>query len=252
VSVRMWALELEYDGTGYVGWQRQANGVSLQEVLEGAAEALEGAPVASTIAGRTDAGVHARGQVAGVALAREMTPAALVQALNHHLRPHRLVVRRAALAPAGWNPRFSAVERRYRYAILNRAARPALEAGRVWHVRAGLDVAAMADAASLLLGRHDFSSFRAAACQAASPVRTLDALAVRREGEMVWVEARARSFLHHLVRNMVGTLALVGLGRWAPARVGEVLAGCDRRLAGPTAPACGLCLEGVGYGEAVF
>ena len=168
------------------------------------------------------------------------------------MKPHRIAVLRAALAPEGWNPRFSATGRAYRYEILNRRARPALEEGRVWHVLAPLDAAAMHQAAQSLLGRHDFTSFRAAACQAKSPLRTLDRLDVRREGERIVIEAAARSFLHHQVRNMAGTLKLVGDGSWPPSRVAEALAARNRAAAGPTAPPEGLTLVGVTYPQDPF
>jgi tRNA pseudouridine38-40 synthase len=250
--VTRWAVLLEYDGAGFVGWQRQANGLSIQQVLEEAAAHLAGGLVSSIVAGRTDAGVHALGQVAHFDLLREIGAARLVQALNFHMKPHRVCVLRAASVPAEWSARFSAVGRSYRYVILNRAARPALAEGRVWHIPQALDVAAMADGARLLLGRHDFSSFRAASCQAESPVRTLDRLDVFRDGDCVVVEAGARSFLHHQVRNMVGTLKLVGEGRWPMERVGAALAAADRRAAGPTAPACGLFLVSVSYPVDLF
>ncbi len=247
------ALLIEYDGTGFVGWQRQAAGISVQAVLEAAASHLAGGePVASVVAGRTDAGVHAAGQVAMITLERAIAPERLREALNFHMKPHRAVVVRAAAAPAAWNPRFSAIGRVYRYTILNRRARPALEAGRAWHVPQPLDATAMAVAARGLLGRHDFTSFRAAACQAKSPLRTLDRLDVARDGERIVVTCAARSFLHHQVRNMVGTLKLVGDGAWPAARVAAALAARDRSAAGPTAPAEGLCLEAVRYPEDPF
>ena len=243
-----YALLLEYDGTGFVGWQRQDNGPSVQGILEDAAARLaNGAPVQTTVAGRTDAGVHAEAQVAALDLPRDLSPATLREALNFHTKPHPIVVLRAAFAPPGWHPRFSAIGRCYRYRILNRRPRPALLAGRVWHVQAPLDAVAMHEAAQSLLGRHDFSSFRAAACQANSPLRTLDRLDVTRSGELLEIVAEARSFLHHQVRNIVGTLRLVGDGRWPVPRVAEVLAARDRRVAGPTAPAEGLCLTEVRY-----
>lgn len=248
-----YALLLEYHGAGFVGWQRQAQGVSVQQVLEDAAARLvRGAPVASITAGRTDSGVHASGQVASIDLAREISGDKLRDALNFHMKPHAVAVLRAGLAPAGWNPRFSAIGREYRYRILNRRARAALEAGRMWHVPQALDAAAMARAAQALLGRHDFTSFRATACQAKSPVRTIDRLEVRREGEMVMIEVAARSFLHHMVRNIVGTLKLVGEGVWPVARVAEALAACDRAAAGPTAPPDGLMLVAVRYPDDPF
>jgi tRNA pseudouridine38-40 synthase len=250
--VTRWALLLEYDGAGFVGWQRQANGLSIQRVFEEAAAHLAGQPVSSIVAGRTDAGVHALGQVAHIDLTREIAPERLVEALNFHMRPHRVSVLRAAAVPADWSARFSAVARAYRYVILNRRARPALAEGRVWHVPQALDVGAMAEGARLLLGRHDFSSFRAASCQAESPVRTLDRLDVFRDGDCVLVAAGARSFLHHQVRNMVGTLKLLGEGRWPPAQMASVLAAAHRGAAGPTAPASGLFLVGVAYPDDVF
>ena len=243
-----YALLLEYDGSDYVGWQRQDNGPSIQSTLEDAAARLAGgAPVACIAAGRTDAGVHAEAQVAALVLPRDLSPAALREALNFHLKPHPIVVLRAAIAPPDWHPRFSAIGRCYRYRILNRRPRPALLAGRVWHVQAPLDAAAMREAARSLLGRHDFSAFRASSCQAKSPVRTLDRLDVTRDGELINIIAEARSFLHHQVRNIAGTLKLVGDGRWDIARVATVLAARDRRAAGPTAPADGLCLTAVRY-----
>jgi tRNA pseudouridine38-40 synthase len=249
----LWALMLEYDGAGFVGWQRQDNGLSVQEVLETAASRLTGgAPVSTIVAGRTDAGVHARAQVAQLALPSPLTADRLRDALNYHMKPHPVAVLRAAPAPEGWNARFSAIGRAYRYCILNRRARPALLIGRVWHVPAPLDAAAMHAAAQALLGRHDFTSFRAAACQAKSPLRTLDRLDVTRDGEVIEIIAEARSFLHHQVRNMVGTLKLVGDGHWPVDRVAAALAARDRAAAGPTAPPDGLCLIGVRYAADPF
>jgi len=250
--VTRWALRLEYDGTGYVGWQLQENGLSLQALLEAAAAHLRGGlPVASVVAGRTDAGVHASGQVASIELPDRFEAKTVQEALNFHLKPHPLVVLEAAPVADGWNPRFDAVARTYIYVILNRRARPGLDR-RVWHVPQHLDAAAMQQAASSLLGRHDFSSFRAAACQANSPWRTLDVLDVTRDGDRVAIRAEARSFLHHQVRNMVGTLRLVGEGRWSPARVAAALAACHRSAAGPTAPPDGLTLSGVRYAADPF
>ena len=241
------ALLVEYDGTGFAGWQRQDGILTVQQVLEDAAAKLCGAPVASVVAGRTDAGVHAAGQVAMVALPLRFSADRIREALNFHMKPHPVVVLDAALAPEGWNPRFSAIRRCYEYRILNRRARPALDVDRAWHLPHRLDSGAMAEGARHLLGRHDFTSFRAAACQAKSPLRTLDRLDVRREGETIVVWTEARSFLHHQVRNMVGTLAQVGAGRWPPARVAQVLTAQNRAAAGPTAPACGLVLHSVHY-----
>jgi tRNA pseudouridine38-40 synthase len=248
-----WALLIEYDGGPFVGWQRQGTGLSVQEVLEIAAARLSrGRPVSSVVAGRTDAGVHAAGQVAELALAAEISAEKLRDALNYHMKPHPVAVIAAAPAPDGWSARFSAVRRSYRYVILNRRSRPALAAGRVWHVPTPLDAKTMDEAAKSLLGRHDFTSFRAAACQANSPLRTLDRLDVRRDGDAIEIAAEARSFLHRQVRNMVGTLKLVGDGSWPPERVAAALAERDRAAAGPTAPAGGLCLISVTYPQDPF
>ncbi len=231
-----------------MGWQRQDSGLSVQEVVEAAAARINhGAPIAATVAGRTDSGVHAAGQVVSLPLREGFSARQVRDALNYHMKPHPVVVVRAAPAPEGWNPRFSAVHRSYRYLILNRRARPGLLLGRAWHVAGPLNAEAMHAAAQTLLGRHDFTSFRAAACQAKSPIRTLDRLDVSREGDVITIVAEARSFLHHQVRNLVGTLRLVGDGRWSSERLTAVLAARDRGAAGPTAPAEGLCLMKVRY-----
>lgn len=243
-----WALLIEYDGTPFVGWQRQRVGVSVQAVLEQAAARLNhGEPVRSIAAGRTDAGVHAAGQVALLALPDRYEADAVRDALNYHMQPHPVVVLAVARAPEGWNPRFSAIGRAYRYRILNRAVRPTLALDRVWHVRRPLDADAMREAGHVLLGRHDFTSFRAAACQAESPVRTLDRLSVVRNGEAIEITVEARSFLHHQVRNIAGTLKLVGEGLWTREMVASALAARQRSAAGPTAPAAGLTMTQVTY-----
>jgi tRNA pseudouridine38-40 synthase len=243
-----WALLLEYDGTGYVGWQRQAVGRSIQELLEQAATHLNrGQPVVSIVAGRTDAGVHAEGQVAHIDLPDGYRAEKVRDALNFHLKPHPIVVLAAAAVSSGWNARFQANRRAYRYRILNRRSRPGLLAGRVWHVAAPLDAGAMQQATQALLGYHDFTSFRAASCQAKSPIRTLDRLDVTRTGDLIEVTVEARSFLHHQVRNIVGTLRLVGDGHWPVARVATALEARSRSSAGPTAPAEGLTMVKVGY-----
>ena len=240
-------LTLEYDGAPFVGWQRQDNGPSVQAALEAALAKFTGETPATVGAGRTDAGVHASGQVAHVDLARAWDPARIRDALNFHLRPDPVVVRDAAEAPPGFDARLSATGRRYLYRMLSRRAPPALERGHVWHVREGLDVDAMHAAAQVLVGHHDFTSFRASECQAKSPLKTLDRLDVARDGEEIHVDAQARSFLHHQVRNIVGTLVLVGEGKWTTADVERALAARDRRAAGPTALPEGLCLVGVTY-----
>jgi tRNA pseudouridine38-40 synthase len=243
-----YALLLEYDGAPFVGWQRQGDLPSIQLVLEAAAARLNGGVAPAVVAaGRTDAGVHAEGQVAHVTLAADLPPERVREALNFHTRPHPLAVLGAAVVAADWSARFSATGRAYRYRILNRGARPALDLGRVWHVQRRLDAAAMHEAAQGLLGRHDFSAYRAAACQAKSALRTLDRLDVARLGDEVVITAEARSFLHHQVRNMVGTLVEVGLGRRPASWPRTVLDGRDRGRAGQTAPPEGLVLTGVRY-----
>jgi tRNA pseudouridine38-40 synthase len=247
--VPRYKLTIEYDGAGFVGWQRQANGPSVQEALETAFERFCGERLTVFGAGRTDAGVHALAQVAHVDLAREGDPETIRSAINHHLRPHRITLLAAEPAPPGFDARLSARNRHYLYRILNRRAPPALERGRVWHVAPPLDAEAMQEGAQHLVGHHDFSTFRDSLCQAKSPVKTLDALEVSRAGEEIRIAARARSFLHHQVRNMAGTLKLVGLRQWRPEDVATALAARDRRAGGPTAPAEGLTLIAVEYGR---
>jgi tRNA pseudouridine38-40 synthase len=243
-------LTLEYDGRGLVGWQRQANGLSMQEVLETAAERFCGEPVTVHGAGRTDAGVHALGQTAHLDLPREAAPETIRNALNFHVKPAAVAVLDVTPVAADFDARRWAVGRRYLYRILNRRAPPTLERGRVWHVGRPLDAEAMQSAARLLLGRHDFTTFRDSLCQAKSPVKTLDRLDVMREGDEIRIAAAARSFLHHQVRNMVGTLKLVGAGKWRVEDVAAALAARDRRAGGPTAPPDGLYLVAVLYPEA--
>lgn len=245
-------LTVEYDGTGYVGWQRQDNGPSIQAALEAALRAFCGEAAAVHGAGRTDAGVHASGQACHLDLARCVAPGVLRDAVNAHLRPAPIAVLDAAEAPEGFHARFSAVGRIYRYRIVNRRAPLALDRGRAWRIAAPLDRAAMAAAAARLVGRHDFTSFRAAGCQAASPVKTLDRLEVAGEGEEIVVTAAARSFLHNQVRIMAGTLARIGLGKARADAAPAILAARDRAAAGPTAPACGLVLAAVRYGGGRF
>ncbi len=240
-------LTLEYDGRGFVGWQRQDNGPSVQAALETAVKRFCGEAVSVEAAGRTDSGVHALGQVAHVDLDKAADGDTLRDALNFHLKPAAVAVLSAEAVAPDFHARFSATERRYRYRIVNRRARLTLDEGRAWFVPVALDAGAMGDAAQALVGRHDFTSFRATECQAKSPVKTLDALEVSREGEEIRIEARARSFLHHQVRNMVGTLKLVGEGKWTRDDVARALAARDRKAAGPTAPADGLYLVAVRY-----
>jgi len=245
--VPRYKLTVEYCGAGFVGWQRQASALSVQQALETAIHDFCGAAVTVFGAGRTDAGVHALAQIAHVDLARDHVPDVIRSAVNHHLRPHAISVLAVEPVSRQFDARRSATGRHYLYRILNRRAPPALDRGRVWHVAPPLDLAAMQEGARHLVGYHDFSTFRDSLCQAKSPVKTLDALDLRREGEEIHIAARARSFLHHQVRNMAGTLKLVGLGRWQPEDVARALAARDRRAGGPTAPAEGLTLAAVHY-----
>ncbi len=240
-------LILEYDGGPFCGWQRQADRASVQQALEDAVTAFCGENVTLQGAGRTDAGVHALGQVAHLDLAREVRIDALRNALNYHLRPAPIVVLEAAAVADDFHARFSARARHYRYRIVNRPAPLALERERAWFVPGRLDSEVMHEAASRLRGQHDFSSFRGAQCQARSPVKTLDSITVTRRGAEIEIGVEARSFLHHQVRNMVGTLKLIGQGKWPIDRIEEVLAARNRAAAGPTAPACGLYLVRVDY-----
>jgi tRNA pseudouridine38-40 synthase len=245
--VTRYRLTVEYDGTGFVGWQRQSNGPTVQQVLEEAVTAFCGEVTVVQGAGRTDAGVHATGQVAHVDIARSDDAETVAAALNYYLRPVPVAVLAASVVDTGFHARFSAVGRRYHYSILNRRARPALDRDRVWWIPAPLDAAAMHAAAQLLVGKHDFTSFRAANCQARSPIRTLSRLDVSRDGDVISIDAAAPSFLYHQVRNLAGTLKLVGEGKWQAADVETALAARDRAAGGPTAPPGGLCLTGVEY-----
>jgi len=242
-----WKIVVEYNGQPFVGWQRQATGLSVQEVLEVAAAKMCGSTVVVHGAGRTDAGVHALAQVAHLDIEKRRSAKDVRDGINFHLRPHPVAVLSAEAVEDSFHARLSARERRYEYHIINRRGALALEIGRAWHVAPTLDAGAMHEAAQLLVGKHDFSSFRASECQAKSPIKTLDELTVRRQGEVIVITARARSFLHHQVRNMVGTLELVGQGRWSAARVKSALEAANRAKGGPTAPPDGLYLVGVGY-----
>lgn len=240
-------LTVEYDGTGYVGWQRQDNGPSIQAELEAAIAAFSDEAVVVHGAGRTDAGVHAQAQTAHVDIDKGVGADTVRDAMNHFLREVPVSVLLVEAVADGFHARFDATARHYRYRILDRRPPPALDAGRVWWVRARLDDGAMTDAAGELVGRHDFTSFRATLCQARSPIKTLDRLDISRRDDEVIVEASAQSFLHHQVRNIVGTLVMVGEGKWTSADVRAALAAGDRAAAGPTAPAGGLCLVRVDY-----
>ena len=240
-------LTIEYDGTPFVGWQAQDNGASVQGVLADAIAALAGERVTVSGAGRTDAGVHALGQVAHVDLTKAWDNDTVRDASNFHLRPQPVAVLSAEQVAADFDARFSARKRHYLYRIVNRRADLTLDQSRVWRVPRPLDAGAMHEAAQLLVGRHDFTTFRAAECQAKSPIKTLDRLDVTREGDEIRIAASARSFLHYQVRSMVGSLVHVGEGKWHPADLGKALAARDRTACGQVAPPHGLYLVRVQY-----
>ena len=240
-------LTIEYDGRPYNGFQAQAAQPSVQGAIEAAVTAFSGQTIRIAAAGRTDTGVHATAQVVHVDLERDWPAETVMNALNAHLVREAVSVLDAVVVSGDWHARFSANERRYLYRILNRRAPPALEAGKVWHVKKPIDAQAMQAAAQALVGLHDFTTFRDMACQAKSPMKTLDVARVSRVGDEVHLVFEARSFLHRQVRSMTGTLAEVGVGRWTAGDVREALEARDRKACGPVAPADGLYLTGVGY-----
>ncbi len=234
------ALTIEFDGRPFMGWQRQNHGPSVQAALEAAIAQMTGEDAVVFAAGRTDAGVHARGMRAHVDLARDVTPFRLMEALNALVRPAPIAILDCAIVPDDWHARFSCTARHYEYLIVNRRAPLTVDNGLAWRVAVPLDVDAMAAGAARLVGRHDFTTFRSAHCQADSPVRTLDRLDVTRAGDVIRVAASARSFLHHQVRSMVGCLALVGEGKWSPGDMTAALDARDRAALGFNAPPDGL------------
>ncbi|MBA5776216.1 tRNA pseudouridine(38-40) synthase TruA [Stappia sp. F7233] len=241
-------LTVEYDGRPFVGWQRQDNGPTVQGVLERAIKAFSGETVTIGGAGRTDSGVHALGQVAHVDLERDWPAETVMNALNFHCQPDPVAILAAERMHEGFDSRFSAIRRHYRYRIVNRLPPLTHEKGLAWHVKKDrLDAAAMNEAAKVLVGHHDFTTFRHTRCQAKSPVKTLERFVVWREGEVILAECSSRSFLHNQVRSMVGTLKLVGEGRWDVEDVRAALAARDRKACGPVAPADGLYLTQVDY-----
>jgi tRNA pseudouridine38-40 synthase len=238
--VTRWRLTIEYDGSPFMGWQRQEHGPSIQQTLEEALFRMTGEMAAVHAAGRTDAGVHALAMSAHVEIEKTLTEHRLREGLNALVRPHPISVLSASHVPDDWHARFSCIGRRYLYRILNRRAPPALDRRRAWHIGVPLDVAAMREGAAFLIGKHDFTTFRSAQCQSDSPVKTLDRLDVVRDGDEIHVEAAARSFLHHQVRSMVGCLALVGRGQWKPDDISKALEARDRSALGFNAPPDGL------------
>ena len=240
-------LTIEYDGQNFLGWQAQPNGQTVQNVLENAIALLHGEPLVLQAAGRTDTGVHALGQIAHFDSPKEWDPFILCNAINGNVRPHAVSVISAEQVSQDFQARFSAIGRRYLYRILNRRAPPTIDRGKVWHVPKILNVDAMHEAAQHLVGKHDFTTFRAAECQAKSPIKTLDRLDVMRFDEMVEIRAEARSFLHHQVRSMVGSLVQVGSGKWHPLEMRRALEAVDRSRCGPVCPPDGLYLVEVLY-----
>ncbi len=240
-------LTIEYDGRPFVGWQIQKNGPSVQQALQDAVKAFSGEDVTVEGAGRTDRGVHALAQVAHLDLNRPISVNRLQGALNYHLRPHPVTVLQVDAVDNDFHARFSARRRLYRYRIINRRARLSFDEGLAWHIARPLDINAMNEAARYLIGKHDFTTFRHIACQARSPVKTLDLLVAEPVGVEIFFHVMARSFLHHQVRSIVGTLALVGLGKWQPVQVKAALDACDRRAVGHNAPSDGLYLTDVIY-----
>jgi tRNA pseudouridine38-40 synthase len=233
-------LTIEYDGRPFMGWQRQPHGPSVQQVIEEAARAITGEKVTLHAAGRTDAGVHAEAMAAHMDIARAKTPFGLREGLNAKLRPLPVSILACEIVANDWHARFSCIGRRYLYRIINRRPPLALDAGKAWRIPTSLDADAMHQVAQILVGSHDFTTFRSAHCQSASPVKTLDWLSVTRQGDVVEIEAKARSFLHHQVRSMVGCLALVGQGKWSAGDMAAALEAKDRSALGFNAPPDGL------------
>ncbi len=251
-----YALKVEYQGEPFAGWQRQKDLPSVQGAIEIALSQIQPGDHTIAAAGRTDAGVHALGQVAHCDLHKEWDPFRLSEALNYHLKPQPVAIVAAAQVDDGWHARFSATERQYLFRILMRRAPATHDRGQVWRINHRLDVDAMQTAADMLIGRHDFTTFRSSICQAASPVKTLDELRVENaqgfSGPEVHFHVRARSFLHNQVRSFVGTLERVGAGAWSPEDVRHALEATDRAACGPVCPPQGLYLARVGYPEPVF
>ena len=240
-------LTVEFDGGPFMGWQRQAHGPSVQQALEEAVAAVTGETVVSHAAGRTDAGVHALAMTAHVDVAKAITPFRLMEGVNALIRPNPIAILACEIVPDDWHARFSCVGREYLYRMSNRRAPLTLDLGRAWRIARDLDADAMHDAAQVLVGLHDFTTFRSAHCQAESPVKTLDRLDVRRKGDEVLVEAAARSFLHHQVRSMVGCLSMVGQGQWNKADLKDALKAADRAALGLNAPPDGLYFVKANY-----
>ena len=246
-------LTVEYDGSKYVGWQRQKSGLSVQEVVENSIYKIIQIKLNIYGSGRTDAGVHATGQVAHVdIITKEFEDNRLMDAINAYLLDHKIKIIHVRKTLDSAHARFSALSREYEYIILNRSAPPAIEEGKVWHQRKTLNIEKMQEAASYFVGTHDFTSFRAAQCQSKSPIKTLDKLLVVQKENKIFIRAKAKSFLHHQVRNIVGTLQLVGTEKCKPEDIKSVFQKKDRTAAGATAPACGLTLIKIEFPEKIY
>ncbi|WP_309660765.1 tRNA pseudouridine(38-40) synthase TruA [Sphingomonas sp.] len=242
-----WRLTIEYDGGPFMGWQRQSNGPSIQGQIESAIFRMTNELASVHGAGRTDSGVHALAMSAHVDITKHMTAHRLRDGLNALVRPDPIAILKAEPVADDWHARFSCIGRRYEYRILNRRAPPAIERAQVWHIPTPLDLEAMAEGAAMLVGTHDFTTFRSAQCQSNSPVKTLDRLEIIRDGEHIRIAAAARSFLHHQVRSMVGCLVMVGRGQWSPADIQTALDARDRAALGLNAPPDGLYFVEANY-----
>lgn len=240
-------LTIEYDGTGLAGWQRQENVPSVQQCIEDSVKKFTKEDVRLHVAGRTDAGVHAFGQVAHFDMRKEMLASKVMGAINQHIKPNKIAIVDCQKVGEEFHARFNAKKRYYVYRIINRRAPLALESGRAWFVPIDLDVEAMCRAASYLIGKHDFSSFRDSQCQSNSPIKTLDEVNIVQNGELIEIYVSAKSFLHHMVRNIAGTLKFIGEGKWSPESIKDILEAKDRCSGGPTAPAYGLYFIKVDY-----
>ena len=240
-------ITIEYDGTGLAGWQRQEHAPSVQQLIEQSIKIFSREDVVVHGAGRTDAGVHALGQIAHFDLNKSYPIKEIIGAINYHLKPNKIIITDCLEVNTDFHSRFSAIKRYYRYDILNRESICIFDIGRAWHIRDKLNISRMQEAASILLGEHDFTSFRAARCQAKSAIKTMDEISISKQNDKIIFNLKATSFLHHMVRNLVGSLVLVGINKWEIENIKTVLESKDRKKAGPTAPACGLYFLKVDY-----
>lgn len=248
INMTRYKCIIEYDGTNFSGWQRQSHHYSIQQSIEEAIKAFCGEDVQVTASGRTDAGVHARGQVIHFDLAHERPEFKVMSAVNHHLQPNPIAIIECNVIHKEFHARFSSLKRFYEYKIVTRRAPLTIDSNRAWHIPVALDIEKMREGAKYLLGQHDFTSFRDSECQAKSPIKTIDNIVIEQNGNNISIKISAQSFLHHMVRNITGTLRYVGEGKFTPQDIEKILDAKDRTKAGPTAPACGLYFMGVEYG----